>query len=85
MPSFFTNISETYKALAGTQERSHSKTFGAGSATSSTGKGVSKPEAAFRLVVTVLLLGIAVFLLTGDPKSQLASGMIGAVMGYWLK
>jgi hypothetical protein len=77
-----TNLRETFNALK--QDKNQSiKMFGA----SSNGKpgGIAPKEAWARLLVTVLLAGIAVWLLHGDTKSQSGMTIIGFIAGYWLK
>jgi len=86
MTSFFTNIRETFSALTeATITKGDSKTFGARTVGTGVKQPVSKLEATARIIITIILIGVAVFLLNGDTSSQLASGIIGAVMGYWFK
>lgn len=38
-----------------------------------------------RLIITLLLFGFAVFLITADKGKDLGNTIIGGIIGYWLK
>jgi len=44
-----------------------------------------KSKALGRIIVTILLIVVAIYLLMNDTKSQLGASIISAIIGYWLK
>lgn len=44
-----------------------------------------KLRAIARIVVTFLLFGLSVYLITSGVKGELGNIIIGTIMGYWLK
>jgi len=38
-----------------------------------------------RIILTFLLLGLSIWLFQADKSKEVASSIIGAILGYWLK
>jgi len=75
---FGKTLSETSKALGG-ENSSHWGTKREQGKSSE-----DKVKAIGRIVVSVIILGVAVFLVKNDGESMLAGTLFGSVTGYWL-
>jgi hypothetical protein len=80
MPLLFNRFKETAQALSAQNDL---KTFSSRPAGGGT-KQIQKDTAVYRLIISFVLLGVACFLFWQDPKSQIASGIIGAIISFWL-
>lgn len=83
MALFFSNIQETFGAFM-KGKGTDGKAFGA-PANGSSRQATTKKDAIGRIAITIILLALAAWLLNDDKKSQMASTIIGAAIGYWLK
>lgn len=85
---FGNTIRETIESFS-SKKNTEATTFSAGTSTvSGTEKStnpVSPTESVGRIIVSILLILVAVYLLVQDNKSQSAIGLLGAIGGYWLK
>jgi hypothetical protein len=60
-------------------------TYSASTSSKSARPPATRTESVARIIISIVLLGIAIYLLILDNKSQAALGIIGTVAGYWLK
>ena len=83
MSKFFgKTIRQTAKAFA--PDKGHG-----GTTTARKDDFISKAEAIARIVITILLFGLAVYLLENDtqdnPYTEFATTIVGGIIGYWLR
>jgi hypothetical protein len=83
MRNFGTTITETINAFSNSSQKKDLNWNA--SVSGKTPVKDDKSKALGRIIVTILLIIVAIYLLKNDTKSQLGASIISAIIGYWLK